>query len=165
MLAIGGEAPDFAAPDQDGRELRLASLRGRWVVLYFYPKDETKGCTAEACTFRDNLQSLAELGAEVVGVSVQDVDSHREFAAHHRLNFRLVADPDKRITKSYAALGFLGVARRVTYLIDPAGRIRDAYRSEVDPKGHVDHAKGRLRELGGLAAAGRVSSRPFDREA
>ena len=153
MLDPGRAAPEFCATDQDGRALRLSSLRGSWVVLYFYPKDETVGCTAEACAFRDNLEAIADLGAVVVGVSVQDAASHRDFAAHHRLNFGLVADPDKRIAKAYDALGFLGVARRITYLIDPEGRIRDAYRSEVDPKGHVDHARQRLRDLGALAPA------------
>lgn len=152
MLAVGDLAPDFAARDHDGSDLRMSSLRGRWVVLYFYPKDETSGCTAEACTFRDNLESIQGLGAEVIGVSVQDVDSHRQFAAHHRLNFRLVADPDKGITRAYGVLGILGVAKRVTYLIDPEGRIRDAYRSEIDPKSHVERARLKLRELGALAS-------------
>lgn len=152
MLERGATAPDFAGVDQHGAHVRLASLRGKWVVLYFYPKDETVGCTAEACTFRDNQQSIQELGAEVIGVSVQEVDSHRQFAEHHNLNFRLVADPDKRITRSYEALGFLGVAKRVTYLLDPEGRIRDVYRSEIDPRSHVERAKTRLRELGAQGA-------------
>ena len=107
----------------------------------------------EACTFRDNMDALRDLGAEVVGVSVQDQGSHEKFASHHRLNFRLIADADKQITRVYEALGFLGVAKRVTYVIDPDGTIRDAYRSEIDPKGHVEHARRKLRELGALAAA------------
>ena len=153
MLDPGIPAPDFTGVDQDGAEFRLSGLHGRWVVLYFYPKDETTGCTAEACMFRDHLQSIADLGAEVVGVSVQDRASHRQFASNHRLNFRLVADPEKGITRAYDALGFLGVARRITYIIDPAGRIRDAHRSELDPKGHVAHAEARLRELGAVVAS------------
>ena len=148
MLDVGTVAPDFRAMDQHSREARLSALRGRWVVLYFYPKDETVGCTAEACAFRDNLDSIAGLGAEVLGVSVQGQDSHRRFAEHRRLNFRLIADADKRISRAYGALGLLGLARRVTYLIDPDGRIRDVHRSELDPKGHVEHVRRRLQELG-----------------
>lgn len=126
---------------------RLSEQRGRWVVLYFYPKDETVGCTAEACAFRDAMESLQTSGAEVVGVSTQSQASHRKFSEHHGLGFRLIADPDKRIAKAYDALGLLGLARRVTYLIDPGGRIRDAYRSEMSPTSHVDHVRSRLREL------------------
>lgn len=153
LLEAGSTAPDFGGVDPEGNPFRLSSLRGKWVVLYFYPKDETTGCTMEACEFRDNLGALQALGAEVVGVSVQDAESHRAFAEHRRLNFRLVADPDKAITRSYGALGFLGVAKRVTFLIDPEGRIRDVHRSEIDPKGHVAHAEARLRELGAIPAA------------
>ena len=153
MLDVGVAAPDFAGIDQDDSEIRLSSLRGQWVVLYFYPKDETIGCTAEACAFRDNMESIAGLGAQVFGVSVQDPDSHRRFAEHHRLNFRLIADADKRISKAYGVLGILGLSKRVTYLIDPEGRIRDVHRSELNPKGHVEHTRQRLRELGALASA------------
>ena len=147
MLQLKAPAPDFEGVDQHERPFRLSNLRGRWIVLYFYPKDETMGCTAEACAFRDDLGSLQEMDAEVVGVSVQDAASHRRFAEKHSLPFRLVADPEKRIAKAYEALGFLGLARRVTYLIDPEGAIRDAYRSEMAPTSHVDHAKERLRAL------------------
>lgn len=151
MLDVGTAAPDFETEDQHGNPFRLSASRGTWVILYFYPKDETIGCTAEACGFRDNLESFRGLGAEIVGVSVQDQDSHRRFAEHRQLNFRLIADPEKRITRTYGALGLLGLAKRVTYLIDPEGRIRDAYRSEIDPKGHVEHAREKLREFGVLA--------------
>ena len=147
MLQPNTPAPDFEGVDQHEEPFRLSDLRGRWVVLYFYPKDETMGCTAEACAFRDDLSSLQEMGAEVVGVSVQDADSHRQFAEKHSLPFRLVADPEKRIAKAYEALGFLGLARRVTYLIDPGGVLTDAYRSEMSPTSHVDHARERLRAL------------------
>jgi peroxiredoxin Q/BCP len=125
----------------------LSEARGKWLVLYFYPKDETPGCIAEARGFRDEIPNFGELNAEVVGVSVQNHDSHCAFAEHHRLNFRLLADTDKKIAKAYRALGLLGLARRVTYLIDPDGVIRDAYRSEVSPKSHVTHALMRIREL------------------
>ena len=147
MLQPNAPAPDFEGVDQHERPFRLSDLRGRWVVLYFYPKDETMGCTAEACAFRDDLSALREMDAEVVGVSVQDAASHRLFAEKHSIPFRLVADPGKRIAKAYEALGFLGLARRVTYLIDSEGVIRDAYRSEMAPTSHVDHAKERLRDL------------------
>jgi len=140
-------APDFESVDEYGKPFRLADLRGRWVVLFFYPKDETAGCTAEACAFRDELGALRDLGAEVVGVSVQDAPSHRRFAERHSLPFRLVADSEKRIARAYEALGLLGLARRVTYLIDPGGVVRDAYRSELAPTSHVDRAKERLRAL------------------
>jgi len=151
VLDVGGLAPDFEGEDQEGGRFRLSSLRGRWVILYFYPKDETLGCTAEACTFRDTMELLRGLGAEVVGVSTQDRESHRRFAAHHGLNFRIVADPDKAITRNYRALGLLGYAKRVTYLIDGDGKIRDVHRSEVDPRGHVEHVRQKLRELGAQA--------------
>ncbi len=153
MLEVGAAAPDFGGIDQDGQAFRLSSLRGRWTILYFYPKDETTGCTAEACTFRDNMESFRGLGAEVVGVSVQDRASHERFAKHHNLNFRLVADPDKEVTRTYGALGLLGVAKRVTYLIDPDGTIRDVHRSEIDPKGHVAHAREKLQAFGALGSA------------
>jgi len=153
MLEVEAPAPDFASVDQHGNAFRLSSLRGRWVVVYFYPKDETRGCTMEACTFRDRLEEIARLGAEVVGGSVQDRESHRQFSELHRLNFRLVADPDKTITRAYDALGILGVAKRVTYILDPGGRVRDAHRSEIDPRGHVAHAEARLRELGAIPSS------------
>lgn len=147
MLREGALAPDIEARDQRGETFRLSDLRGRWVVLYFYPKDETIGCTREACAFRDRLDAFEGLEAEVVGVSVQDVESHRRFAERHVLPFRLVADPGKGISRAYDALGLLGLSRRVTYLIDPEGNVRDAYRSEMNPTSHVEHARERLREL------------------
>jgi len=147
MLLPNTPAPDFTGADQHGNPVRLSDLRGRWVVLYFYPKDETMGCTAEACAFRDDLSTLQESGAEVVGVSTQDPASHQRFAEKHGLTFRLIADVDKRIAKAYEALGFLGLARRVTYLVDPGGTIRDAYRSEMSPTSHAERAKERLAAL------------------
>ncbi|HVL88369.1 MAG TPA: peroxiredoxin [Candidatus Thermoplasmatota archaeon] len=137
----GRPAPDFAAPDQRGETLRLSDLRGRWVVLYFNPRDETRGCTAEACEFRDRRDAFSRLDAEIVGVSTQDQASHAAFARRHRLPFRLVADPDKRIARAYGALGWLGVARRVTFVLDPSGVVRRVHRSELDPRGHVEAAR------------------------
>jgi len=147
MLKAGTEAPAVESVDQNGARFLLNDLRGRWVVLYFYPADETYGCTREACAFRDNLTALAAEGAVVVGVSTQDEHSHLKFAQHHGLTFKLVADPGKRVTRAYDVLGFLGVAKRVTYLIDPTGKIRDVYRSEARPESHVSYVRERLRSL------------------
>lgn len=147
MLSIGDEAADFEAVDQGGRPFRLRDHRGKWVVLYFYPKDDTPGCTVEACAFRDSMEELASEGVLVVGVSTQSVESHRAFADRHGLNFTLLADEDKTISRLYDALGILGFNRRVTYIIDPEGRIADVYRSEVRPRSHVEHVRGKLESL------------------
>ena len=147
MPGDGEPAPEVLSVDQHGRPFHLSQLRGRWVVLYFYPKDETVGCTREACAFRDNLSVLTSAGAEVVGVSVQDRAAHLQFAQRYDLPFRLLADPQKRITTAYDALGILGLAKRVTYLVGPDGHIRDVYRSELQPASHVDHVRTRLLEL------------------
>ncbi len=147
MLKTGNSAPAFEALDQNGDPVRLADLRGSWVVLYFYPKDETTGCTAEACTFRDEMADFMELGAKVVGVSTQGVESHRSFADHHALNFTLVADEEKVVSRLYETVGILGVNRRVTYLIDPEGTIAGVHRSEARPRSHVEWSRGRLADL------------------
>ncbi len=147
ILAPGTKAPDFSGVDQDGKPIRLSDYAGRPVVLYFYPADMTPGCTAEACRFRDDLGTFQELGAVVLGVSTQDEASHREFRAKHGLNFPLIADPTKEICRAYNALGLLGVAKRVTYIIAPDGTIVDAFKS-VNPKPHVERALRVLRERG-----------------
>ncbi|MFQ5909285.1 MAG: peroxiredoxin [Thermoplasmata archaeon] len=144
MLKAGTPAPGFEALDQDGNPFHLADLHGSWIVLYFYPKDETIGCTAEACTFRDQMADFRSLGAKVVGVSTQGVGSHRSFADHHSLNFTLIADEDKTVSNLYRTLGILGVNRRVTYLIDPEGKIAGVHRSEARPKGHVEWSRAQL---------------------
>ncbi len=141
MLKAGNPAPLFGALDQNEDPFRLADLRGSWVVLYFYPKDETTGCTVEACTFRDEMADFMELGAKVVGVSTQGVKSHRSFADHHSLNFTLVADEDKVVSRLYETLGILGLNRRITYIIDAEGLIVNSYRSEARPRSHVDWAR------------------------
>ncbi len=134
-LPAGIQAPDFASQDQDGRPTSLKSLRGKPVVLYFYPEDDTPGCTVEACGFRDNLGALQGHGAEILGVSTDDVESHRRFAEKFHLNFRLVADPKKEISRAYGVLGPDGYARRVTYLIDGHGIIRQVF-PRVRPQEH-----------------------------
>ncbi|HEX9341417.1 MAG TPA: peroxiredoxin [Thermoplasmata archaeon] len=139
LLEPGTEAPDFEGVTQDGREIRLRDFEGRPVVLYFYPEDDTPGCTREACAFRDDLGALKDFRAEVLGVSVQDAASHRAFRERYGLNFDLVADPDKRIARSYNALGLFGVAKRVTYVIGPTRKILAAYR-RIDPGSHSREA-------------------------
>lgn len=139
LLAPGTLAPDFRARDQDGNLVRLMDLRGRAVVLYFYPADDTPGCTREACAFRDRIETFRSAGALVLGVSTQDEASHRAFRDKHNLNFPLLADPTKELCRSYNALGLLGVAKRVTYVIGPDGTIRAAFQ-KVDPKAHEEEA-------------------------
>jgi peroxiredoxin Q/BCP len=127
MLEKGVRAPDFELSDQDGRRQTLKSLLGDGpLILYFYPADFTPGCTKEACSFRDLHQELLKARLRVVGVSPQDVDSHRRFAEKHELNFPLLADPDKSVIKSYDLDGPLGFGvRRGTYLIGRDGLIQD----------------------------------------
>lgn len=135
LLPVGAEAPDFEAPDQHGRTVRLSDHRGTPVVLYFYPADDTPGCTAEACGFRDDARAWEEAGAVVMGVSTQGVASHRRFAEKHRLSFTLVADPSKEVCRAYGTLGLLGYAKRVTYLVGRDGRVARVWHS-VSPSGH-----------------------------
>ncbi|HEY0666424.1 MAG TPA: peroxiredoxin [Gallionella sp.] len=127
---VGKPAPDFDLPDQQGKRHRLVDYRGRWLVLYFYPKDDTPGCTREACAFRDDLNQLTQLGAQVVGVSVDDSESHAAFAKKYNLPFPLLADKTTETAARYGALmnwGIVKVARRYTFLIDPQGNIGKVY--------------------------------------
>ena len=135
---IGQTAPAFALPDQNGKLQTLANYDGQWVVLYFYPKDDTPGCTKEACNFRDDLRQIEALGAKVIGVSVDDSDSHAKFALKHHLPFPLLADRDGKLADSYGALTDLGVfkiAKRYTFLLDREGKIARIYLS-VDTARH-----------------------------
>lgn len=137
-LQIGAPAPDFTLPDSDGTVRHLQEWRGQWLVLYFYPKDDTPGCTREACHFRDDIQQFKALGAQVVGISVDTVASHADFSRKHGLPFPLLADTNGKVADAYGALFDLLVfqaARRMTYLIDPQGRIAESYAS-VDPDRH-----------------------------
>lgn len=136
--AVGSQAPEFELPDQTGQLHSLEDYRDRWVVLYFYPKDQTPGCTTQACTFRDNIFAFREANAQILGVSYDDVDSHREFARQYDLPFPLLADTDGEAAKAYGvATRMLGMrlAKRETFLIDPEGRIVKHYR-DVDPETH-----------------------------
>ncbi|HYM40719.1 MAG TPA: peroxiredoxin [Thermoplasmata archaeon] len=160
ILEPGSKAPDFAAVDQDGNAVRLRDFSGRPVVLYFYPADMTTGCTMEACAFRDERDKFQSLGAVVLGVSVQDAASHREFRAKHHLNFPLLADPEKSICRAYNALGLLGMAKRVTYVIGPDGTIVDSFKS-INPKPHVERALRVVAEQGSShAVQGPAASGP-----
>jgi thioredoxin-dependent peroxiredoxin len=132
-LKEGDEAPDFTLQADDGRTVKLSDYKGvSNVVLYFYPKDQTMGCTKEACSYRDNLSMFKDANAEILGVSVDDVKSHQEFKQKENLNFTLLADPDKTVTKQYGVLNSIGMASRVTFLIDKEGKIRKIY-PKVDP--------------------------------
>jgi peroxiredoxin Q/BCP len=143
MLANGQKAPDFELPDQDGRKQTLKSLlKDGPLILYFYPADFTPGCTKEACSFRDLHQELLKAKLRVVGVSPQDVDSHRRFAEQHDLNFPLLADPDKKVVKAYDLDGPLGFGvRRGTYLIGKDGMIRDSVLADLRIGAHEAFVK------------------------
>lgn len=148
-LAPGDPAPAFTLPDQQGEPHALSDYRGRWLVLYFYPKDDTPGCTTEACSFRDNINRLIAQDAAVLGVSMDDVDSHADFAAKHELPFPLLADPEGEVVERYGSLSdFLVVkfAKRHTFIIAPDGRIAKIYR-DVDPDEHVRQVLDDLRDL------------------
>ncbi len=128
----GEAAPDFDLPDQNGARHTLAKFAGKWLVLYFYPKDDTPGCTQEACAFRDDLHKLTALGAQVVGISVDDRASHAGFAQKYHLPFLLLADSSGAVAARYGALvnlGFIKFAKRYTFLIDPHGRIAKVYQN------------------------------------
>src|SRR5574341_1738100 len=129
---VGEPAPDFALPDQNGRNRSLAEFRGKWLALYFYPRDDTPGCTEQACRFRDDWNKLAAVGAVVVGVSVDDVESHLDFAKEYSLPFPLLADGGGAVAARYGSIrdfGLFKFARRNTFLIDPQGRIAKVYLS------------------------------------
>jgi len=129
---VGDPAPDFTLPDQNGKTRSLADFRNKWLVLYFYPKDDTPGCTEQACTFRDDWHKLTAMGAEVVGVSVDDVTSHFAFARKYNLPFPLLADASGAVAARYGSIRNLGLvkfARRNTFLVDPQGRIAKVYLS------------------------------------
>jgi len=149
-LAVGSEAPDFTLQDQYDQAQTLSAYRGRWLVLYFYPKDDTPGCTAEACAFRDDIRQLNRLQVALLGVSLDSVGSHRRFANKHGLPFPLLADPKGKVAAAYNALWALGpirFARRQSFIIDPRGRIARIYRS-VKPGSHSDQVIADLVALG-----------------
>ena len=147
-IAVGDKAPDFTMPTDGGGTVSLSALRGKPVVLYFYPKDDTSGCTAEACGFRDAYQVFSDAGAEVVGVSSDSVESHRGFAQHHRLPFILLSDTHGALRKRYGVPTTLGmIPGRVTYIIDRRGIVRHIFSSQIQAEKHVAEALETLRAL------------------
>src|ERR1044071_9096077 len=150
LPAVGEPAPPFTLPDQAGKPVSLGDYRGKWVVLYFYPKDGTPGCTTEACEFRDNVFAFLEAGATILGISVDDVASHKKFAADHQLPFTLLADSEKKVARDYGVLhrmlGLMELARRETFIVDPQGRVAKHYR-EVDPGSHSKQVLADLKTL------------------
>lgn len=145
---IGEPAPDFVLPDQDGNSVRLADSRGRPVVLFFYPRDQTPGCTAEACSFRDQFETFAEAGAKVLGVSGDPPDSHRRFIERYRLPFRLLHDEGDRVRTLYGVRKTLGlIPGRATFVIDPDGIVRSSFSSQFQARRHVDEALRAVQEI------------------
>ena len=152
-VEVGDAAPDFTLPSQSGEQVRLRDVVARGpVVLYFYPRDETPGCTAEACSFRDSYEAFKEAGAEVLGVSSDSVASHEGFAAKHRLPFTLLTDAGGRVRKRYGVRPTLGILPgRVTYVIDREGVVRHVFSSQTGVQRHVAEALAALNDLGARA--------------
>jgi peroxiredoxin Q/BCP len=148
-LKVGDVAPDFTLPAQDGRSVRLSDFRGnKPVVVYFYPKDNTPGCTTEACTFRDHYEDFQQIGAEVIGISSDDAASHEGFANKHRLPFILLSDTDGAVRKAYGVPATLGLLPgRMTFVIDQDGVIRHIFNSQLRAARHVEEALGTLKQL------------------
>ena len=159
----GSAAPDFALPDQSGRIHRLSDYTGRWLVLYFYPRDDTPICTQEACRFRDDIGTLGKLDAAVVGISVDSPQSHAEFSRKYSLPFPLLSDPDGRVATAYGSLlnlGLMRFARRHTFIIAPDGRIAARF-DHVDPARHAEEVRDALL---GLQGAGTRTLTPSNRD-
>ncbi|BBA99467.1 putative alkyl hydroperoxide reductase [Actinacidiphila reveromycinica] len=168
-LQVGDKAPDFTLPDQSGAEVRLSErLRHKTVVLYFYPKDNTRGCTAEACSFRDGYESFTDAGAEVIGVSSDTVASHEKFAGRYELPFTLLSDRDRAVRRQYGATTLGVVPGRITFVIDQGGTIRHAFSSMMNVGAHVDDALAVVKkvqeEAAGAAAAGAGGEGPTSAE-
>lgn len=152
-IEVGAVAPDFQAKIDGDNDLSLSNYKGKWVVLYFYPKDNTSGCTKEACAFKDNMEVLTGHGTDVLGVSPDSVKSHNNFKEKYELNFNLIADTEKEISELYGAFGekkmygktYMGVIRS-TFLIDPDGIIRYIWKN-VKVNGHVEKVIEKLIEL------------------
>ncbi len=149
MPAAGQAAPTFTLPSQDGSQISLDSFHGKWVVLYFYPKDMTQGCTIEAHNFQRDLPKFESANAVIVGVSVDTPDSHKQFCTKEGLTFRLLADPDHKVVDEYGSLGHFGpmtIANRNTFLISPEGKIVKVW-TKVDPSHHSEEVLQELSEV------------------
>ncbi len=149
MISIGGKAPDFTLPSQMGDNVTLSEYFGKKnIVLYFYPQDESRGCTKEACKFRDSYDIFTDLNAEVLGVSSQSVESHKSFASHHGLPFILLSDPKNVVRKLYDVPATLGIIPgRVTFIIDKKGIVRHVFSSQFQPEKHIAEAVEVLKRL------------------
>lgn len=146
-VKAGDNAPDFEGPTTEGKTLGLKDFLGKKnVVLYFYPKDDTPGCTKEACSFRDNLQPIRSLGAEIIGVSVDSVESHKKFSTKFSLPFPLISDKEKRIAKAYGVLRVTGTTNRVTFIIDKNGKITKIF-PKVDVSKHTEEVVAAIKEI------------------
>jgi len=148
-ITLGKPAPNFTLKDQHNQPKSLNKMQGKWLVLYFYPKDETPGCVAEACSFRDNIVAIKAKNTVVWGVSVDNSESHEEFSKNHQLPFTLLSDPDGKVAKQYGSLRNLlifKIAKRHSFIINPRGEIAKIYRN-VNPKTHVAEILKDLAEL------------------
>jgi peroxiredoxin Q/BCP len=146
---MGSLAPEFTLPSQEGVPIRLNDYRAKWVVLYFYPKDFTSGCTIEAHNFQRDQPKYQQEGTVVLGVSVQSADSHKQFCTKGGLNFKLLADTDHKVSSDYGSLTDLGLvkfASRHTFIINPEGKVAKVF-TEVDPKKHSEEVLAALAEL------------------
>lgn len=147
-VKVGDPAPDFTLPAQTGAAVSLKDLRGKCVVLYFYPKDDTPGCTKESCAFRDQYQVFQEAGAEVIGVSADSAESHQKFAAKYQLPFTLLSDTNSQVRKLYGVPATLGLLPgRVTYVIDQQGIVQHIFNSQFNFQGHVEESLKTLQQL------------------
>jgi peroxiredoxin Q/BCP len=157
-LAVGSKAPAFALPNQDDEVVKLSALKGRWVVLYFYPKDDTPGCTTEACDFTAGIKAFEKLDATVLGCSADSPESHRKFIAKHKLKVSLLSDADRTVMQAYGAWGekmlygkkIVGVIRS-TVIIDPNGKVAHHWPT-VRAAGHAEAVREKLAELRAAAA-------------
>ena len=148
-LKVGDMAPTFELMNQHGELVSLSTQQGKWVVLYFYPKNDTPGCTTEACSFRDNINKLIAQKAVILGVSLDDKASHAEFAKKYKLPFSLLADEQAEVSAQYGALldlKFIKFAKRHSFIIDPSGKIAKIYRN-VDPDKHVREVMAELKQM------------------
>ena len=155
QVSVGDNAPEFELPDQTGQLHSLEDYRDQWVVLYFYPKDETPGCTTEACEFRDNIFAFREINAQILGVSLDDVESHQKFAEKHSLPFPLLADTEGKAAEAYGVktkMFGMTVAKRQTFLVGPDGKIAKHY-EKVNPDEHSQQVLADLKELGAVETA------------